>query len=406
MFCKTTLITVALALLSSATPILRDEPAPVAGIRVPLQKRGSLKTADGVFSYEKAVREIVKLQNKHRQNLLNIQANLGVEGLPLGAEIKALATLPVSLLNSVLGSRGAVPLTDQDSDLEWTGPIAIGTPGRNYTIDFDTGSADLWVPGSTCTTCGNHTLYDPAASSTGAKQNGSFSIQYGDGSTASGAVFTDTGIHRRGIAVPGQVFAAVANESSKPFFINAIEQGAAPEGVFAFKLDQAGSELFVGGTNPDLYTGDIEFHNLSSQAGFWQIGGASVSVGGTETASEFETIIDSGSTIITAPTAAAKAFWAKVPEATVYDEDQGLWALPCDKIPDVAFSWGGNTWTVKAEDINAGQIEAGSDTCVGAIAGADLGLGNNTWLLGDTFMKSVYTVFSVDRKAIGFASLA
>ena len=60
MFCKTTLLAVALALVASASPIARS-PAP-SGIRIPLQKRGSLKNADGTFNHEAAVREIVKLK--------------------------------------------------------------------------------------------------------------------------------------------------------------------------------------------------------------------------------------------------------------------------------------------------------------------------------------------------------
>ncbi|KAI0743577.1 hypothetical protein C8Q80DRAFT_1272253 [Daedaleopsis nitida] len=45
------------------------------------------------------------------------------------------------------------------------------------------------------------------------------------------------------------------------------------------------------------------------------------------------------------------------------------------------------------------------DVCVGAIAGVDMGLGDNVWLLGDYFMKNVYSVFSIDKNAVGFAQL-
>ena len=60
MFCKATLITVALALMASASPA----PAPVAptkkGISIPFQKRSSLTNADGTFNADRALIETVK----------------------------------------------------------------------------------------------------------------------------------------------------------------------------------------------------------------------------------------------------------------------------------------------------------------------------------------------------------
>ena len=56
MFCKATLVTVALALIAAATPIAHDE----TGVRIPLAKRGSLTKADGTFDHEKAILHNVK----------------------------------------------------------------------------------------------------------------------------------------------------------------------------------------------------------------------------------------------------------------------------------------------------------------------------------------------------------
>ena len=56
---------------------------------------------------------------------------------------------------------------------------------------------------------------------------------------------------------------------------------------------------------------------------------------------------------------------------------------------------------------NLGLVEEGSSDCVGSILGDDLGFGDQetVWLVGDSFMKNVYSVFSVDKNAVGFAAL-
>ena len=57
-------------------------------------------------------------------------------------------------------------------------------------------------------------------------------------------------------------------------------------------------------------------------------------------------------------------------------------------------------------------MQEGSSDCVGSILGNDLGFGSQetVWLLGDSFMKNVYTVFSTDPSSntstVGFATLS
>lgn len=55
MFCKASLITVALALLATASPIVQEE-----GIRIDLPKRTSLTKADGTFDHDKAIIQTVR----------------------------------------------------------------------------------------------------------------------------------------------------------------------------------------------------------------------------------------------------------------------------------------------------------------------------------------------------------
>lgn len=40
---------------------------------------------------------------------------------------------------------GEVPAEDSQNDSEYLCQVTIGTPGQTFTLDFDTGSADLWV---------------------------------------------------------------------------------------------------------------------------------------------------------------------------------------------------------------------------------------------------------------------
>ena len=55
MFCKASLLTVALALLASASPVTKK-----SGVAIPFAKRSSLTNADGTFNADKAAIESVK----------------------------------------------------------------------------------------------------------------------------------------------------------------------------------------------------------------------------------------------------------------------------------------------------------------------------------------------------------
>lgn len=95
-------------------------------------------------------------------------------------------------------------LTDDKSSL-WYGEITAGS--QTFSIDFDTGSSDL-LPGPHCdSTCKIYTA--DHADDTG----NSFSIAYGDGTTAEGEIYTDS-VTVAGLTAYGQALGAATNYSS------------------------------------------------------------------------------------------------------------------------------------------------------------------------------------------------
>ena len=118
--------------------------------------------------------------------------------------------------------------------------------------------------------------------------------------------------------------------------------------MFGFKLASSGSELYLGGTNSAHYSGSIEYHDVDQSTVFWQITGAKALVGSTTAVSGFETIIDSGTTIMYGPPSAVKTFYSKISGSGVYDSSEGYYYYPCSSPPSVSFSWGGKSWAISS----------------------------------------------------------
>ncbi|KKK22389.1 hypothetical protein ARAM_002223 [Aspergillus rambellii] len=193
-----------------------------------------------------------------------------------------------------------VPLTDwiRQTDLQWYSTIEVGTPAQTFTVMYDTGSTALVLPQRNCTTCGKHTLFDPAESTSFSSSpgedvvldfsTGATTIPIAEAETANCTVVTDT-VSLGGLKAPGQMFAlchqypeafedvamdgilgmGIAPQSDAdiiPTFWSLYASGQLPEPVFSFYLlpgSVDGAELKLGGIDHSKYEGHLTYVDLN-----------------------------------------------------------------------------------------------------------------------------------------------
>ncbi|KAI9571567.1 aspartic peptidase domain-containing protein [Boletus coccyginus] len=341
-------------------------------------------------------------------------------------------------------STTTVPLTDEQNDSSYSATVSIGTPAQPFNLIIDTGSADLWVATTQCTTCSSDVpLFNPSESSSFKNGSSSVKISYGSGSVR-GYVSQDT-VNFAGFSIANQPLLSVSTVSSDMIddglsgimglgfeTISAIKgtpfwQTLSNEGVLSFPcryvdqdpLDTApGGTLTLGGTNTSLYSGDIEFIDMpnGTTPSYWLQQLQSLTVQGKSIAissSEGLAAIDTGTTLIAAPSDITKQIWSHVPGSVAltgtYD---GMYGFPCSTSISITLSFGGTIWPISSTDMNLGLYSGTgkNQMCVGGIfdIGSTDGGGEGlpAWIIGDVFLKNVYTVFQANPPAVGFAQLA
>ncbi|ORX54614.1 Asp-domain-containing protein [Hesseltinella vesiculosa] len=230
---------------------------------------------------------------------------------------------------------GTAPLyNDQGSQYLIT--VGIGSPAQNFTVALDTGSADLWVPSSSCPTSAcPFDRFSSGNSSTFQDLGVNFTIQYGIGKAA-GSYAQDT-VTIGGIAVPKQQFglatssqdiltnpnsvsspggsgsgsvnsdgilgmgyplltaeASASGKSYNPVIFNMVQQKLISQSLFSIYMNTVSSEgwageVLFGGIDSSKYTGNLVYLpvvTLSSSGlssgnyYYWMVYGQSISVTG------------------------------------------------------------------------------------------------------------------------------
>ncbi|KAJ4896833.1 Aspartic proteinase A1 [Raphanus sativus] len=296
----------------------------------------------GVYSKTVAVSLIVSF-------LLFLSASAERNDGTFRVGLKKLKLDPKSRLAARVGSKQLKPLRayglggsgDADIvtlknylDAQYYGEIAIGTPPQKFTVVFDTGSSNLWVPSSKCyfsIACLFHSKYKSSRSSTYEKNGKSAAIHYGTGAIA--GFFSNDAVTVGDLVVKDQEFIEATKEpgitfvvakfdgilglgfqeisvgNAAPVWYNMLKQGLIKEPVFSFWLnrnaeDEEGGELVFGGVDPKHFKGEHTYVPVT-QKGYWQFDMGDVLIGGAPTGyceSGCSAIADSGTSLLAGPT--------------------------------------------------------------------------------------------------------
>ena len=312
--------------------------------------------------------------------------------------------------------------------LQYFGPITIGTPPQSFLVMFDTGSSNLWVPSSSCSVCdARSNKYNSASSSTYQSHDEEFLYAYGQG-RATGFLAEDV-VTVGSLAVQGQVFGEASTVAAfgdliqfdgilglafqnisiggvVPVWYNMISQGLVEEEVFSFWLSQStqaavGGEIVFGGINTDRCVGGLHYVPLTAET-YWQVNMEDVLLDGSSLDwcpnRDCQALIDTGTSLITGPV------------LQIYQLNQKIGAslngiFPnCNVLyngPNITLVFGGKGFTLTPLDY---VIRTGTGKHITCMSGfMAMNMAPNYFIVGDILLSKYYTVFDFGNLRVGFA---
>ncbi|KAI8982152.1 aspartic peptidase domain-containing protein [Mycotypha africana] len=330
-------------------------------------------------------------------------------------------------------------------DVEYIGEIGIGTPPQLFSVDFDTGSSDIWVPAKACraSSCGRHRRFNPEESSSAGNNNHTtWALQYGDGSVVKGYTAIET-ITLGNVSQPNQRFGLVTAQTAElaqdryldgifglafpPLAYTGIrssivqdlhQAGHITSPIVSFYLGQAKDggkgEVIFGDFNRNHFEGDLKYVPVTLQK-YWQVELNSMNIDNGPNilnSTAFPAIVDTGTTLIIVPPHMSQAIHQAIPGAE-YEPMHG-WRIPCDfaepqssngQMTDSVLNirLGEQEFPLLLKDLVRARavfpFKGPKMMCYSGVAEAQTPM----IILGDTFLRKYYSVFDFGHARIGFA---
>ncbi|KAF1849590.1 acid protease [Cucurbitaria berberidis CBS 394.84] len=323
---------------------------------------------------------------------------------------------------------------DQDGrDISYMVAVTFGDSKEEYHLLLDTAASNTWVMSQECSSsaCKTHNTFGAGDSSTVKPDSSkSFSVTYGTGSV-SGTLATDMlhigalsptltfglattvsqefrsypmdGILGIGRGTPPTTSGSIAAPQVMDVLSTSNLIGAKLYGIHLSrakdgKLD---GELDLGAVNKDRFSGELNWLSaVDNDRGFWEVQLEDAGVDGKTLGLSGRTaIMDTGTSYILVPRDDALAMHSQI---SGFKQDGETFGVPCEATAVIQFSFNKQGYNISTADWVGAKIERGamSGLCMSNIIGRQT-FSDKQWLVGDVFLKNVYSVFDADEKRVG-----
>ncbi|NXI60688.1 CATE protein, partial [Chloroceryle aenea] len=317
---------------------------------------------------------------------------------------------------------------------QYYGVVSVGTPPQRFTVVFDTGSSNFWVPSAYCISeaCRIHQKFKSFLSDSYEHGGEAFSLQYGTGQLV-GIAGKDTlkisNISIKGqdfgesVFEPGPTFAlahfdgvlglgypSLAVGNALPVFDSIMNQQLVEEPIFSFYLKRGddtenGGVLILGGIDHSLYKGSIHWVPVTEKS-YWQIHLNNIKIQGRVTFCSHgcEAIVDSGTSLITGPSSQIRRLQEYIGASPSH---MGEFLVDCRRLsslPYISFMIGHHEYKLTAEQYVVKESIDDQTFCMSGFQSLDITTRTGPlWILGDVFMSAFYCIFDRGNDRVGFA---